>query len=195
MKGKEKMQKIRTILVKSLFTVAALAVTGVVGYATTNVTEKIETVEYSVERNERVVPRNEKFNCDSLDDFIKKGGLVEHEFYTKMYVKGYDKEVLLAAYDLAAEGDYRSRYVVVFTQTQPGIVSCIGEFKSNNRAIAKSNGMIFVREGDFYQRYGVTADGQHFAYFGAVKAKDCNPQPIVLKPVNNPQPIVLKPIN
>ena len=71
---------------------AALVVTGVVGFATTNATERMETIEYTVEQNESL---NEKcarnMECTlknpykNLDDYIER--CLNTDFIKKIYEK------------------------------------------------------------------------------------------------------------
>ena len=191
-KGEKIMRKKQKNLANCLLTLAALVVTGVVGFATTNATERMETIEYTVEQNESL---NEKcarnMECTlknpykNLDDYIER--CLNTDFIKKIYVKGYDREIVLAADNEYAVGEFRSNYVFVYTFIKPNTIRCLGMLESSDPRcpIAKSDGMIFVRNGDSYDRYGVTSDGQQLFDYGSVKAMNVNPKPIVLKR-NNP---------
>lgn len=190
------MMKISTILAKGLLTLTALVVTGGAGYATASGTEKIETVEYTVEQHDSLNLQykgvyGDGYKYGSLDDFLALS--LGNSFNKKMYVKGYDGEIALSADNEFALGDFYTVYVYVYTYDKKDhTVYCLGKLETNgfNRPIAKSDGMIFVPMHDangnlYYERYGVTDDGKHFTNYGSVSAKNRDPKPIALRKSND----------
>ncbi len=146
------------------------------------------TVEYKMEENltwHRDYLVYDTEYCDSFDGLIKfhgkervggAGEVLDFTLYKELYLKGYNKPVLLITTNFF-KGATTSGNAGVYTKIGGNIVY-IGSI-SGNDVIRISNGMLYVKKDQYYERYAMTADGKSLSYYGLVKDNTINPQPLI----------------
>ena len=175
------MKKTRLILSALLVGCCTLCSTAFIGANIVAGGESSTTVEYKMGENQKCRTYYLIDGCDSFDSLLKKLGDqqigsqrgADYIVYKKLYLKGYDNYVFLVGHN-SARGN-TSNGVRVYTKIRGKIV-CIGEIGSTEKGdapslfpICKSNGMLIVKNGDLYERYGVLPNGEGFTYYGLVK--------------------------
>ena len=178
------MRKKGMLLAACVMSVLTFAVTGLAGLRGIGKVESVETMEYTMERNElfyvkgSIVP-----DCKTLEDFVES--ISPGSYLTTIYVKDYDGLVLLVSNDginhAGGCGYFKDTHIYV--EDKKDGVRYLGKLVSED-LIGKSDGMIFARlhgvNGDIYERYAVTPNGKNMRYYGTADVTTANPKPIPL---------------
>ena len=162
-------------------TVGIATIAGITGIAAIKKSAKaIKTVEYTMPKNLNgiyyaskfdepcitIVTNNEYKNiteCDSIGEVVR--GLPRNLGYKRLYLKGYDGEVLAITDNIKIiDGKNTSHIAFFFTKTHGEHVHFVGRLDTNNTdgPLRKNDGIIYVPESFQFNAYIVSSDGKSF---------------------------------
>ena len=174
-----KIKRLFGVLSTALLCIGAFCATALVDFNTLGNLGKTETIEYKMEENDSCYKEEKIYTgYSSLEDVTQKHPHPSN-YYLITYLKGYQGKVLLY---VTSFGSNEKNTHVVGISTQIGDkIYDLGKITSDDEyPICKSSGLLYVKNGDIYERYSVSGDGKHIADYGAVKTNTINPKPIVL---------------